>query len=185
VLVKVEQTGIVTDSPIAPSRPLCGCICHKTYRFTTPKSLYDYLGAVFVSHSGFPAMTRQCNDPYCQRPAEPSGNVTLHWHPWLSTTVLTFAFSHIPSPEMLLRMSNSIPRSAEVFKYAANGDILGLQSLFDLGKASPFDVCSVKGQSALRVWRKSSTLCWRKLTYTVCCLKEPTRCLRVPLTKTS
>ncbi|GIC87410.1 uncharacterized protein Aud_003794 [Aspergillus udagawae] len=51
---------------------------------------------------------------------------------------------------MLLRMSNSIPRSAEVFKYAANGDILGLQSLFDLGKASPFDVCSVKGQSALR-----------------------------------
>ncbi|KAL4915090.1 hypothetical protein BDW62DRAFT_203945 [Aspergillus aurantiobrunneus] len=52
-------------------------------------------------------------------------------------------------------MSNTIPRGSTVFASAVDGNIdgniNGLQSLFGLGQASPFDTCSVKGQSALRI----------------------------------
>lgn len=53
-------------------------------------------------------------------------------------------------PELILRFPRRVGEHSEVFQFAENGNIEGLKSLFDLGKASLSDV-NERNEDALRV----------------------------------
>lgn len=135
-----------------PQSPyLCSCICHKVHHFNTPKILSDYLGAIFITHSGYPITRSKCTDDYCKPQAEPDGNLSLYYPAWISDRVVHFQLPHIFSPQRILRIGKVVAAGDDLFKFAATGDVGGLRSLFQQKRATPFDVSSKGGRSALRV----------------------------------
>lgn len=46
----------------------------------------------------------------------------------------------LSGPEMLIRVTNTIPYACETYQHCVDGNVLGLRRLFEIGKASPFDL---------------------------------------------
>jgi len=129
----------------------CSCVCHRRYTWNTPQCLINFLGAVLIAHSGFSILPEVCDDPYCQRPAQPFGTLSLHFPSWLLNRVAMCVLTFSPSPELILRLPRVIRAGSAVFNYAEAGDVAELQKLFYSGKASVWDVTSTRRENALNV----------------------------------
>ncbi|KAK0739599.1 ankyrin repeat-containing domain protein [Apiosordaria backusii] len=144
-----------TQPPILPlSKPpprACTCVCHKVFRIDTPTCLQNYLGAIIIAHSGFSPITSQCTDPYCRHPETPFGSLTLYFPPWFLNRALNMVISYASSPEFLVRIPQVLPADHAMFRYARSGNVEGVRSLLASRQATPFDITSNWGQSALRL----------------------------------
>jgi hypothetical protein len=61
---------------------------------------------------------------------------------WIRTRALfaSFMTSRIHSPQLLVRVQNTIPYVSETYQCCLNGEVGLLKKRFDNGLASPFDV---------------------------------------------
>lgn len=130
---------------------VCGCMCHKTYRFATPLFLLNYLGAVFIAHSGLPVVARECGDVHCQHPAAPFGSLTWCLPSWLLNVVITCIITNSTRPQLILRLSKVVPAGDNIFQHVQDGSLSDLRMLFARKEASPYDITATRGQTALQV----------------------------------
>lgn len=131
----------------------CSCVCHKTCWLQTPESLYQALGLLFVGVSGFPIQYIKCNERLCRRQSIPTLKVNYFFPQWIVSRVLQFALrlSYMQGPELILRMPLVVPDNAPLMFFAVQGNLAEIQSLFNQGLASPFDVAMSNGRTALHV----------------------------------
>jgi hypothetical protein len=80
---------------------------------------------------------------------------------WLSSTICQLEVTRsIVGLNCLVRTYGIVPYDAPVFKACRNGDIVGMQRLFDSGLASPFDQRDCKG-SRISLWLVGQRTHWR------------------------
>ncbi|KAL7921340.1 ankyrin repeat-containing domain protein [Trichoderma austrokoningii] len=125
-----------------PYRKHCSCSCH------TPAFLNNLLGRLFVRYASLPSISPKCDNQ--ERQASRSGKISLeYWFPpsiW--SRILRMELS--TGPSLQLDMLRIIPDNSQCINFTVDGNISGLQSLFDRGLASPRDVSSTRGYSLLR-----------------------------------
>jgi hypothetical protein len=133
-------------------RPWCSCRCHIRREMRTPGLAKKVIGSLFIGYSGMPAVTEPCNERQCRKRSTSRIVVSYQFPDWFWTRSLLVSFvsASVAGPEMLLRLSNTVPYSSETYQHCMNGDVLGLTRLFETGNASPFDL-DPEGLSLLRV----------------------------------
>ncbi|KAK3299171.1 ankyrin repeat-containing domain protein [Chaetomium fimeti] len=134
-------------------RANCKCACHKIQRSSTPSFLSGILGQLFVEHAGIPTLNTKCNTTGCINP-QGSQLYAEYWLPSgaLRSQIVRFcaAYHTNSGPSFQLRTLRRVPDSAPAVSFAMNGNIQGLQDLFNRGEASPQDVSDTRGYSLLR-----------------------------------
>ncbi len=128
----------------------CLCVCHQKKFFRLSYPFANVLGNLFGGYSGLPLITPACNASRCLRG---SAAIDINYY---------FPISYF---ERILRASvaissNGISQSISMtrvrdwycplWQYTRDSEKVGIQALFDTGRASPYDV-NVFGQSALHV----------------------------------
>lgn len=131
----------------------CDCQCHNQSTFSIPTPLRFILGTLFIGYSGSIIFgSTKCNEK-CQRLGRSSLHLTYYFPSWFIAKVILYSYTRIwpTGPSYSLQVSRIRPKSSDVFMAATVGDIDWLCSLFQQGKASPFDVAAEDGQSVLQV----------------------------------
>jgi len=133
-------------------RPWCSCRCHIRRQVRSPGMAKKFVGSLFVGYSGMPAMTESCNEKQCRKRSSSRIIVSYQFPEWFWTRsfLASFMTAGFAGPEMLIRLSNTIPFASETYQHCLGGNILGLKRLFEMGSASPFDL-DPDGLSLLRV----------------------------------
>ena len=146
-------------------RPWCSCRCHIRREVRTPSIAKKLIGSLFVGYSGIPAVTEPCNERQCSKRSSSRVIVSYQFPEWFWTRSLLVSFmsASMSGPEMLIRVSNTIPFASETYQHCLGGNVPGLKRLFETGCASPFDL-DPEGLSLLRV----STV-WRSLVVELTC----------------
>lgn len=133
----------------------CSCKCHLPGSVQTPHNLALVIGNLLISYWGFQAWQRKCSSPICRRQSIPTVNIRYQFPQWLLQRMLYLAFSisDMTGPELTLNMPRIISPDAAIFSYAQQGNMFKMQELFSHGLASPYDVASTTGRTALHVSR--------------------------------
>jgi hypothetical protein len=133
-------------------RPWCSCRCHIRREMRTPGLAKKVIGSLFIGYSGMPAVTEPCNERQCRKRSTSRIVVSYQFPDWFWTRSLlaSFVSASVAGPELLLRLSNTVPYSSETYQHCMSGNVSGLTRLFEAGKASPFDL-DPEGLSLLRV----------------------------------
>jgi hypothetical protein len=123
-------------------RPWCSCCCHVRREVRTPGLAKSFIGSLFIGYTGVPVVTPPCNEKQCKKRSTSRIIVSYQFPGWfwersLFTSFMTAALS---GPEMLIRVTNTIPFACETYQHCLDGNVPGLRRLFELGKASPFDL---------------------------------------------
>jgi hypothetical protein len=123
-------------------RPWCSCCCHVRREVRTPSLAKSFIGSLFIGYTGVPVVTPPCNEKQCKKRSTSRIIVSYQFPGWfwersLFTSFMTAALS---GPEMLIRVTNTIPFACETYQHCLDGNVPGLRRLFELGKASPFDL---------------------------------------------
>ncbi|KIW01308.1 uncharacterized protein PV09_07344 [Verruconis gallopava] len=153
-LTAVAAVGIRTAQfPRTACTPWCSCICHQETRLRTPKMLEKLIGALFINCSGIPLLQTPCNERSCHMRALPLAHVTYFFPPWLVSKVVSFMMTVTPlsGPVASLKVSRTVPGSADIFTFAKVGDVEGMKRLFQRGLASPHDVHFESGVTPLHI----------------------------------
>ena len=134
-------------------RGWCSCSCHLVNYLRTPQSVDLALGSMFVGFSGFPVRRLRCSEKSCRKQSIPTLKVTYHFPQWLLARAICFslALTYMNGPQVSLHMPRVIGSDSKIFSYAIQGDLCGLQALFQDGFASPYDVAASNGRTALHV----------------------------------
>jgi hypothetical protein len=133
-------------------RPWCSCRCHVRRSVRTPGVMKSFIGSLFMGYSGVPGITQPCNETQCKRRSSTRFILSYQFPEWFWTRALfaSFVKSTMFGPEMLLRVQTTIPWASETYNFCVDGNVKGLQRLFEEGSASPFDV-DPRGTSLLHV----------------------------------
>jgi hypothetical protein len=133
-------------------RPWCSCRCHIRRELRTPGLAKKFIGSLFVGYSGIPMVTEPCNERQSRKRSSSRVIVSYQFPRWFWTRSLlaSFVTANIAGPEMLIRVSNTIPYASETYQQCQTGNVHGLLRLFENGNASPFDL-DPDGLSLLRV----------------------------------
>lgn len=133
-------------------RPWCSCRCHIRREIRTPGLAKKFIGSLFVGYSGIPVVTEPCNERQCRKRSSSRVIVSYQFPGWFWTRSLLASFmtANVAGPEMLIRISNTIPFASETYQQCQTGNAFGLLRLFENGSASPFDL-DPDGLSLLRV----------------------------------
>ena len=139
-------------------RPWCSCLCHVRGSVRTPGIMKTFMGSLFLGYSGVPGITQPCNETQCRRRSSTRFILSYQFPEWFWTRALfaSFVKSTMFGPEMLLRVQTTIPWASETYNFCVDGNVKGLQRLFEEGCASPFDV-DPRGASLLLVSISLST----------------------------
>ena len=133
----------------------CRCSCHTRRRFTTPNSVKNIFGALFMNYIGFPLLEGTCHEKSCQHHTPRFFKITYYFPVWIAARVfsLTIGTSHTDSPTFGLVLRRSIPFSYEphFFQVAWNGNTEEVVSLIESGQAQPNDLDELQGKTALTV----------------------------------
>ncbi|MCJ1402645.1 hypothetical protein MMC11_005865 [Xylographa trunciseda] len=128
--------------------PFCSCVCHARVQMRTPSILHYLVGSLFISYSGFPGMTSDCDERSCSRQMKATGQFSYYFPTWLLARA--FMGNITPAPETLLRVVKVIPSRSSIFHHAMLGNVDDIKKLFAKGLASPFDVAE-SGSSVLHL----------------------------------
>ena len=145
----------------------CHCNCHTQYSSQSPPFLYRILGRLFVGYSGCPAgLVPPCNESSCRSGLGSSTQINYIFPPWFCNRLLTLTLetSVMGDPSLNLTVYRGVPTGSKIFRFTASQDVEGLCSLFVHGLASPQDVDSQYGYTALQVSQIqsiSSSCKWR------------------------
>ena len=129
----------------------CSCSCHRVNKMKTPGSTQDILGTFTVHVRGMLRLTPACDEIACERSAHSSLRISYRFPPWLSSYALhSMIYSdRVAGPQMCLTSTRTVPRNSDIFCFAMQGDISGIQNLFTKRLASPFDNTHNYGYTAL------------------------------------
>jgi ankyrin repeat protein len=132
-------------------RPWCSCRCHVRRELRTPGLAKKFLGSLFLGYSGIPVLVEPCNEKQCRKRSTSRINLSYQFPSWFwsQSLVASFTTAQPTGPELLIRISNTIPFASETYQYCSSGNERGLVRLFAAGKASPFDL-DPDGLSLLR-----------------------------------
>lgn len=153
-MTAVAAIGIRTAQfPRTACAPWCSCVCHRERRIRTPQMLEYFIGALFVNYSGLPVVAPPCNERNCHLRAQPLAQVTYFFPTWLLSRMISFMMTITPlaGPVASLKVSRTVPGSADIFTFAKLGDVRGMRRLFESGLASPHDVDFQSGVTPLHV----------------------------------
>jgi len=133
-------------------RSPCSCPCHSMSSFSSSQNLRLLLGSLFFGYSSIPNIAGLCTDPACRRDGTSSATVSYIFPSWVCARriLAAFYFPRMTRPELVFRVAPMVPANADVFIFAANGNIEGLKELFRSRKASPLDTDAV-GRTPLHV----------------------------------
>jgi hypothetical protein len=167
IIKEKEQTTLITEScePIVTgvniqvSRPYecdfqwCDCICHKRTFTRSSAQLNKVLGSLFVGYVALPFFAPPCNRQHCHRRERPSIQINYYFPPWFLTRVMIFiaTYSDRGGPEMVIKIPRLCSPKADIFVFAATGNVDGIKTLFQRGLASPMDLECKNGLSPLHV----------------------------------
>lgn len=128
--------------------PWCSCRCHTPSSLNSPlRSLKDVVGAVTISHSGLPGLTKECDEKRCKRRVSPKLSVSYDFPRFIMQRrfVLSYTFSNLAGPEIRVRLPRVVDWTSPVWNQATAGNVMAVESLFRSGLASPWDVSPVGG----------------------------------------
>jgi hypothetical protein len=116
----------------------CSCRCHRILNLKSPQALSSSVGDVTIR---FRAERSGCNESSCTRRNKSTTIITYRFPKWLTNSAIHFSLASTAlSVQSNLKTLRIIPDSAEIFGAVSTGDLLGMQRLFELGKASVHDV---------------------------------------------
>ena len=133
------------------SHSTCSCRCHRTTNFRTPGVTDTLIGSWKVELKGVPKLNTACDELACKRSMQSSFKLSYRFPSWLSNLALsTMVYSNYASgPQISLTCSRIICRNSDIFCFAMQGNIAGIQDLFHKRLASPFDATNNYGYTAL------------------------------------
>lgn len=136
---------------LVASHSSCSCRCHRTSNFRTPNVTDTLIGSWKVELKGVSKLNSACDELACKKSMQSSFKLSYRFPSWLSNLALsTMVYSNYASgPQMSLTCSRIICRNSDIFCFAMQGDIAGIQDLFHKRLASPFDATSNYGYTAL------------------------------------
>jgi hypothetical protein len=131
----------------------CNCSCHTRHYLCIPRFFEYITGRVCIQHVGLPYLAPPCNQLSCKKRSNATAHFTYHFPPWLLLRMIsvTIEATNFQRCEISIRAPRVVPDKADLFRLASNGDKNGIQSLFDEGKASPYDIDCTNGVNALTV----------------------------------
>lgn len=116
----------------------CSCRCHRILNLKSPQLLSSSVGDFSIR---FGTERSGCNESSCKRRSKSTTFITYRFPKWLTNSAIHLSLASTAlSIESNLKMLRIIPDSAEIFGALSAGDLLGMQKLFELGKASIHDV---------------------------------------------
>ena len=155
---KFLNPGFVPDNSELPTATSCGnmcrCNCHRKSSFRTPGWMRSSIGSLSVGYSGTKLVGRvSCTEKTCLQRVHSSVKITYQFPQWLLGRSVSFTDMWHPlnGHNINLKTPRVISARSEVFVFAQQGNIEGIQRLFQDQKASPFDVSDSEGRSALHV----------------------------------
>ena len=129
----------------AQCKDWCSCACHKKHvlKIKDPSTI----GSFSLAYSGLPWVTASCDEKSCRSRSVPSIAVTFQFPNWVWRRHLLSSFSYTPirGPDLNLRLPRVVDWSSKLWGYGITGDLQGVQELYSLGMASPWDVNALGG----------------------------------------
>ena len=149
--VMYSPDAISKPGNLIASHSTCSCRCHRTSHFETPNVTDNLIGSWKVELKGVPKLSTACDELACKRSMQSSFKLSYRFPSWLSNLALsTMVYSNYASgPQMSLTCSRIICRNSDIFCFAMQGNIAGIQDLFHKRLASPFDATNNYGYTAL------------------------------------
>ncbi|UKZ47295.1 hypothetical protein TrVGV298_001513 [Trichoderma virens] len=132
------------------ARP-CPCRCHTTKAAQTSKLFQKAIGQLFVGYAGQVSHLKECKKCPCVKANDAKVNLTYYFPSWFVSRAVEVIFrsSELYGPSLSLRTHRVIPDESPLFHFAKLGMIPEIQLLFQDKMASPFDISSKTGRSAL------------------------------------
>jgi hypothetical protein len=129
----------------------CSCSCHTRRQLRTPHFMDHVIGSLLVGYSGISVTKSNCNEFACKQRSYPSVHFTYFFPYWFLSRIITMSIRATASqgPELCLKVPRVRGRTEAVFRAAVSGDVEHMKSLLIKGFASPLDVSSSSGLSAL------------------------------------
>ena len=131
----------------------CHCLCHETTHGRSPKLLDRFLGILFWGYCGLPIVRKRCDVAICRRRRGLRFGMSYYFPAWFVEKKIELTFRSMPlgGPQLSIKMASIVSNGALLFKYTHNEDLVGIQSLFSQGLASPSDAGHLDGCTALHV----------------------------------
>jgi len=131
----------------------CGCACHATTRFNTPRMFQAVLGSLFVGYTCIPRVSPACNDDDCVKSSDAFVQINYLFPQWLVARMVSAAmrFSATTGPEISLRTLNVRNPESSIFKAAWENDSDTVIRLLEEGHASVMDIASGLGHTPLHL----------------------------------
>lgn len=137
---------------------LCKCRCHQKLSFKSPGWMQSVIGHLFVGYYGTPLVLGKwsCNEWHCQRDRKSILNIAYFFPGWFLRRIILINSRWSPTYGHVISIKT--PRivgdgTMPVFTISSAGNLIGLQSLFSQGLASPFDANNTDGGTSLVVSR--------------------------------
>ena len=116
----------------------CSCRCHRILNLKSPQLLSSSVGDFSIR---FGAERSGCNESSCKRRNKSTTVITYRFPKWLTNSAIHLSLASTAlSIQSNVKTLRIIPDSAEIFGAVSAGDIVTVQKLFELGKASIHDV---------------------------------------------
>ena len=125
----------------------CSCQCHKRRSLKTARFVENVVGALSVSWSGIPTLAKACDQHACRRRSAPAFNVTYRFPQALVQHIYSLSMSYetMCGADFRVRLPRIVDWTSPVWGPAIDGDVAAMRTLFEQGKASPWDVNPLGG----------------------------------------
>ncbi|KIM98373.1 hypothetical protein OIDMADRAFT_181787 [Oidiodendron maius Zn] len=152
-LVSDSQTIRLTFTTYSTSKMVrpCTCNCHNPRTFQSFKLIQKAIGQLFMGYSGQLSHFRECKKCPCIKANDARVNFTYYFPAWFLARAFEIVFrsSELAGPNLTLRTYRVVPDESLLFHFARSGMIQEIQLLFADKLASPLDISSKTGRSAL------------------------------------
>lgn len=130
----------------------CNCSCHNRQSLTTLDCLSPIVGNLSITIR-VPKINSPCDRASCHRKSPPMVQIDYLFPSWMLLAMIstTIVAPSLQSCNITYRACRVVPDSAIVFRYAMDGNVQGIQMLFDAGTASAYDIDASTRTSALVV----------------------------------
>lgn len=117
-------------------RPWCSCRCHIRRQIRAAGRADSFFGSLFIGYSGVPMITPPCNERQCRKRSSTRIILSYQFPKWFwsKSFFTSFLAATVAGPEMLIRVSSTIPFACETYQHCLNGNVMGLGRLLDNGR---------------------------------------------------
>lgn len=133
---------------------LCMCRCHRRATLASPSWMQHLIGSLFIGYTALPTPTRPiCNEKRCMQRQNWLVAVSYYFPLWILIRAIFPRARSSPMDGCMVSIRTPLVISNTAPQYIAiqHDNMVGLQTLFGQGLASPFDVVGNSGQAILQV----------------------------------